>query len=275
MRVAITIVAVVLIFPIALMLCGWLVMDVPEGHIESATYNADGKVYVATTTSIETLYGTFQKGGMDQSGANTVLASRAIYMALDRNRDGEISSVDEPLGQTSLSAGIDDAVTTIPVQSTAGFLSSGFVRIGTELIKHTGKTATTLTGATRGYNETTAAAHLTAVAVTAVMAWDRVASADVDGSPINATGYDATYQQDDGTEGDILQGETITVKEGCSYLLKLRVIDAAGNTNTEVAAADVFYTHGSNSYCDKDGDAAQGLEDDEVLWIRVNRRVGR
>lgn len=252
---------------------GWLVTDTPEGHIES-TAISDGKVYAHTTTSITTLTGTFQKGGSDQTYANAALASRAIYMAFDRNRDGAIDAYDEPLGSTTLNGGIDDAVTTITVNSTSGFLEDGNVLIGTELIHYTGKTSTTFTGCTRGYNETSAASHLTAAAVTAVMAWEKVASANVDGT-VDAVGWDATYQADDGTEGDILQGETITTKEGCSYLLKLRVIDAVGNTNTEVGGSDVFHSYGSSSYCGQDGDVAQGLEDDEVLWIRVNRRVGR
>ena len=55
--------------------------------------------------------------------------------------------------------GIDNAVTTIPVDSTTGFASTGTILIGSELITYSGKTATTFTGATRGAEGTTAAAH--------------------------------------------------------------------------------------------------------------------
>jgi len=55
--------------------------------------------------------------------------------------------------------GIDNAVTTIPVDSTTGFASTGTILIGSELITYSGKTSTTFTGATRGAEGTTAAAH--------------------------------------------------------------------------------------------------------------------
>jgi len=55
--------------------------------------------------------------------------------------------------------GIDNVVTTIPVDSTTGFATTGTILIGSELITYSGKTATTFTGATRGAEGTTAAAH--------------------------------------------------------------------------------------------------------------------
>ena len=52
---------------------------------------------------------------------------------------------------TTLTAGINSNTTApIPVESTTGFYDSGYIRIGTELIQYTGKTATTFTGITRG-----------------------------------------------------------------------------------------------------------------------------
>lgn len=57
-----------------------------------------------------------------------------------------------------------------------------FVLIGSELLKYTGKTNNTLTGMTRGYNETTAASHLDAVAVTEVGGWDLWLTATCDGT---------------------------------------------------------------------------------------------
>lgn len=52
---------------------------------------------------------------------------------------------------TTLTAGINSNTTApIPVASTTGFYDSGYIRIGTELIQYTGKTATTFTGITRG-----------------------------------------------------------------------------------------------------------------------------
>ena len=65
---------------------------------------------------------------------------------------------------TSITAAINNSVTSIPVADTKGFASAGMIVIGTENITYTAKStqfgAGNLTGATRGANSTTAAAHL-------------------------------------------------------------------------------------------------------------------
>lgn len=72
--------------------------------------------------------------------------------------------------QTTLTAGITNAVTTIPVASTATFpvASVGAPKafyIENETITYTGTTATSFTGCTRGALGTTAAAHLSGASV--------------------------------------------------------------------------------------------------------------
>jgi len=67
----------------------------------------------------------------------------------------------------SLNGAINAAVTTITLNDAYAFQTSGIVTIDSEQIFYTGKTATTLTGCTRGYNSTTAASHLTAATVSA------------------------------------------------------------------------------------------------------------
>ncbi|OGW29299.1 MAG: hypothetical protein A2X56_13805 [Nitrospirae bacterium GWC2_57_13] len=62
--------------------------------------------------------------------------------------------------QTTLSAAIDPAVTTIPVASTSGFASPGKIRIDNELIDYTGTTAVSFTLCTRGAVQTTPLNHL-------------------------------------------------------------------------------------------------------------------
>ncbi|MSZ16309.1 MAG: hypothetical protein F2618_01445 [Actinobacteria bacterium] len=69
---------------------------------------------------------------------------------------------------TTLSAGINNSVTTIPVVSTAGFLTAGELRITTEVITYTGKTATTFTGCTRGARGSANIAHSTGAVVTKI-----------------------------------------------------------------------------------------------------------
>ena len=58
-----------------------------------------------------------------------------------------------------LNGAIDAVVTTIVVDSTAGFPAAGVILIDNELISYTGVTATNFTGCVRGVSGTTAASH--------------------------------------------------------------------------------------------------------------------
>ena len=69
-------------------------------------------------------------------------------------------------GYTTLTANMtNNGTTPIQVTSTDGFISSGGLIIGKELITYTGKTATTFTGITRGVYGSTNVAHTAGVSV--------------------------------------------------------------------------------------------------------------
>lgn len=69
-------------------------------------------------------------------------------------------------GYTTLAVSLTNTSTTpIQVASTAGFLSAGALIIDSELIKYTGKTATTFTGITRGAYGSSQASHTAGVYV--------------------------------------------------------------------------------------------------------------
>jgi len=78
--------------------------------------------------------------------------------------DVDLYLVSNNLG-TVLTAGIDAVVTTIPVVSTTGFPTTGWITIEQEAIQYTGITGTSFTGCTRGAGGTVAAAHLIGLAV--------------------------------------------------------------------------------------------------------------
>jgi hypothetical protein len=59
-----------------------------------------------------------------------------------------------------LAAAIISTDTTIPLINSVGYPNSGVVKIDSEQIAYTGNTGASLTGATRGYNNTTAASHV-------------------------------------------------------------------------------------------------------------------
>ena len=69
-------------------------------------------------------------------------------------------------GSTTISQDHNDSVTTITVASTTDFSTTGTILLGSEQITYTGKTSTTLTGATRGANSTSAASHSSGATVT-------------------------------------------------------------------------------------------------------------
>jgi hypothetical protein len=66
---------------------------------------------------------------------------------------------------TLLNGAINNAVTTITVDSTAGFGNTGELLIDSERITYTGRTGTTFTGCTRGANGSSAASHADNAAV--------------------------------------------------------------------------------------------------------------
>lgn len=79
---------------------------------------------------------------------------------LVRNKaDGEFFSTTTNLGSDQLNGAITNSATTITVDSTSNFASSGTIVIDREFITYTGKTATTFTGCTRGQLGSTAVAH--------------------------------------------------------------------------------------------------------------------
>ena len=111
------------------------------------------------------------------------------------------------VGNTILSAAIDNAVTTISVASTATLAASGSVLIDSEIISYSGVTATTLTGCTRAASGSVAAAHVAATGVIQYVT-----------STINVT--DATTFASTGTfavGGEVISysGKTSTSFTGC------------------------------------------------------------
>ena len=87
----------------------------------------------------------------------------------------------------ALNGAIDASVTTITVDSTAGFATAGSIVIDSETISYTGVTSTTFTGCTRGASSTSAASHSDNAVVTSTdePVWSATA-----GYPKTATFYE-------------------------------------------------------------------------------------
>jgi hypothetical protein len=91
---------------------------------------------------------------------NKLTYGRPIQVYVNRQ-----SGIDSATSVT-LSAGITSTDTTIPVSSTIGLSTTGFIKIGTETISYVNIVGNTLTNCYRGQNGTTATAHLAGAAIT-------------------------------------------------------------------------------------------------------------
>jgi len=91
-----------------------------------------------------------------------------------------------------LNGAINNSVTTITVDSTKGFRSSGYIKIDDEIIKYTGKTTTTFTGCTRAALSTSAASHSDN---TVVNAYFRVVIKSIDQESVIAPNQETTGQE--------------------------------------------------------------------------------
>ena len=91
----------------------------------------------------------------------TLVDGQAVYTFFRSPADGTSSGI-----STTLSAGINAAVTTIGVASVTGLpTAGGIIIIGTEQITYSGISSLNLTGCVRGVNGSTAATHTTGDAV--------------------------------------------------------------------------------------------------------------
>ena len=120
--------------------------------------------------------------GQITSASNTTLSAASINLAYGAFLQN---------GSTTLTDAItNNSTTPIVVGDTTEFGSSGYVIIENEIVQYTGKTATTLTGITRGVKGTTNVSHNAGVAVTE-------AAAVANGTSSQAINYDTTIYSND------------------------------------------------------------------------------
>jgi len=111
--------------------------------------------YTIPTTAKTVDYNTFRlvkDSDLGSSGGRLYIINYNDYINSYITQEDEINT-------TNLDGSLTDSATTITVNSTTGFDSTGTIFIGNEQITYTGTSSTTFTGATRGANDTTAAAH--------------------------------------------------------------------------------------------------------------------
>ena len=128
----------------------------PFNHSTKTETLVPGTVrYTIPTTAKTVDYNTFRlvkDSDLGSSGGRLYIINYNDYVNSYITQEDEIQT-------TTTSTTHTDSVTTITVASTTGFDSTGTLFIANEQITYTGTTSTTFTGATRGANSTTAAAH--------------------------------------------------------------------------------------------------------------------
>ena len=128
----------------------------PFNHSTKTETLVAGTVRYSIPTTAKTVdYNTFRlvkDSDLGSSGGRLYIINYNDYVNSYITQEDEITT-------TNLDGSLTDSATTITVNSTTGFDSAGTIFIGNEQITYTGTSSTTFTGATRGANDTTAAAH--------------------------------------------------------------------------------------------------------------------
>ena len=125
------------------------------GYTSSSTtrpYPNDASIEVTFTGLTRGVNGTTAASGSDNATV-TLLSEVSLVESV------ETMGLETRTTAVNNGAGITAAATSMTVDSTVGFEDSGFIRVGTEVMSYTGKTATTFTGLTRGAGGTTAQIH--------------------------------------------------------------------------------------------------------------------
>ncbi len=124
-----------------------------SGHAQSE------QAYFAATSGLEFATRLLKSGTACGALPTAATAVGAASVTLSR-------TLNNPASTTVGGAGVaTTTATTIPATSTVGYGAHGRIVIDGEQIRYTGITATSFTGATRGYGGTTAATHLAAATV--------------------------------------------------------------------------------------------------------------
>tara|TARA_R100001594_G_scaffold99091_2_gene133640 strand:+ start:14163 stop:15101 length:939 start_codon:yes stop_codon:yes gene_type:complete len=128
----------------------------PFNHNTATKTLTAGIVRYSLPSSTKTVdYNTFRlvkDSDLGNGGYNLPQLSYNEYVNSVINQEDEIVT-------NNLNGSLNDSATTITVDSTTGFDSSGTLYIENEQVTYTGTSSTTFTGCTRGANSTTAASH--------------------------------------------------------------------------------------------------------------------
>lgn len=145
-------------------------------------------------------------------------SSEAVLMAASYGLTEVIAARGERVYRSTnktdkLNGAINNSVTTITVDATSGFTTTGTLLIGTEQITYTGVTTTTFTGCSRGANNTTAASHSDDAVVS--QTWTSIDTGRTNATKFsfkryNFTGTDKLLWTDGANRASFYDGSSVT-----------------------------------------------------------------
>jgi len=130
------------------------------GNITAAVLNAEFQItYLSANTytitaSVNAAAGDSGNGGSSVVGAYQITTGNEIFTQNVGWGSGTWGGIITGTATNQLNGAINNAVTTITVDSTTGFSTTGNILIDSENISYTGKTSTDFTGCTRGLSGT-------------------------------------------------------------------------------------------------------------------------
>lgn len=177
--------------------------------------------------------------------------------------------------RTTLTIQTTGGDTTLQVASTEHFPEFGVVTFGgEERVAYQAKTPTQLLYCERGYDGTVVMSPLAVgISVIAIYGFNKIRF-----TPGTVIGWENGKDDNGAVEGDIFQTTSanwqgalisgLTLPKG-RWLIRGYCVDVHGNTNQEVGGVDQMALTGLGAQMGQDGDAAKGVSDREIVYVKV------
>ena len=201
-----------------------------------------------TITAKDTSGSTVTANGSDSgNGGSSTVGAYQINVGLDDNSYGTgwgagiWGGISGSAATTAVNdgSGMTASATSVTVDSSANFETTGYLLIDSEIIQYTGKTSTTFTGLLRGLFSTTAATHADDATVTeALGGWGMPATTNVAGALLRHWSHD-NFGEDlvmNVRDGAIYYWD----KSGGTSSRAVEITTLAGSTNAPTIAKKVI-----------------------------------
>ena len=224
------------------------------GNITADVLNQEYQISSVTASNTYTINakdtsgnGVVANGSDTGNGGSSTVGAYQINVGLDDNSYGTgwgagiWGGISGSAATTAINdgSGLTALATSVTVDSSANFETTGYLLIGSEIIQYTGKTSTTFTGLLRGLFGTTSASHADNATVTeALGGWGMPATTNVAGALLRHWSHD-NFGEDlvmNVRDGAIYYWD----KSGGTSSRAVEISTLAGSTNAPTIAKKVI-----------------------------------